>query len=133
MNLPATNAEVTDKVHTKRGIKITDQEAEEMIQSFEDIFGDEDKFTKFRLRQTMIKPGNENYDAVTNARRQAGLPEGTQYEGKVKNIVYAVCHAQLEKEIEQFVFENELHKVIVDGEPEPTQRWWKLTSSSIQN
>ena len=85
-----------EKVFTRSGVKIKDQEAEEMIQNFEDIFGDEDKFAKFRLRQTMIKAGNgsNGNEAYTNGLCQAGMPEEAQYINKVKNSAYVVCPVQ---------------------------------------
>ena len=105
-----TAADVIDEVYTRRKSKITDQEAGEMLQSSENVFGDENKFAKFRLRQTKIRYGDRNNDAFTSALRQAGLSEGAQYEGKVKNSVYAVCQ----------------------GEPATTSRWnfhaWERTA-----
>jgi hypothetical protein len=119
---PPTTADVIDEVYTRTRAKITAHDAEEMLQSYEDLFGDDNKFAKFRLRQTNIKNGNgtSNEDDFTKALRQAGLPEGAQYEGKVKNSVYAVCQVQPQIGIGKFMHENELHKVTVDGEPELT-------------
>ena len=118
---PPTAEDVMDEVYTRTHVKITAQEAEEMLQSYEDLFGDDNKFAKFRLRQTNIKNGTGgDEEAFTKALRQAGLPEGAQYEGKVKNSVYAVCQGQPRIRIGKFMLENELHKVIVDGEPELT-------------
>ena len=115
-----TTADVIDEMYTRHHTKITEQEAEEMLQSYDDLFGNHTKFAKFRLRQTTIKQGKGDSDAFTSELRQAGLPEGAQYEGKVKNSVYAVCHVQPKQGIEKIMMENELHKVTVDGEPELT-------------
>ena len=117
---PPTTSEVIDEMYTRHNTNITEQEAEEMLQSYDDLFGNHTKFAKFRLRQTTIKQGKGDSDAFTSEIRQAGLPEGAQYEGKVKNSVYAVCHVQPKQRIEKFMMENELHKVTVDGEPELT-------------
>jgi hypothetical protein len=87
-----TAADVMDEMYTKHHTNITEQEAEEMLQSYDDMFGDETKFAKSRLPQTTIKQGKRDHDAFTSTLRQAGLPEGAQYEGKIKDSVYAVCH-----------------------------------------
>ena len=117
---PPTASDVMDEMYTKHNTNITEQETEEMLRSYDGLFGDETKFAKFRLRQTTIKNGRGDSDAFTSALRQAGPPEGAQYEGMVKNSVYAVCHAQPKQGIEKFMLANEQHKVFVDGEPELT-------------
>ena len=91
-----------------------------MLLSYEELFGDGDTFAKFRLRQTTNRQDGNSGDGTQTLRRE-GLPEGAQYEGKVKNSIYAVCQqGEPRQRIGKFMLENELHKVTVDGEPELT-------------